>query len=1011
MKKFASVFLFFLMLCAILVISSTDVDAASGTCGAEGSNLTWTLDAQGTLTISGTGAMQNWEYSDSVPWYSNRSSVKTVVINRGVTTIGDRAFYNCTCLTDLTIPDSVTTIGNYAFRNCTGLTSVTIPDSVITIGSYAFYNCTGLTQINFNAVNMNDLSSSNCVFYKAGQSGTGIKVTIGKQVTKIPAYLFCPYSSSSYSSKLTTVEFADGSVCKSIGKNSFSYCTSLTGVYISDLKAWCEIEFGSNTSNPLCYAEKLYLNNTLITELEIPDGVTAIGEYAFRNCTGLTTVTIPDSVTTIGYDTFRDCTSLTSVTIPDSVTTIGGSAFYYCTSLKSVTIPDSVTTIGEHAFLKCSSLTSITIPDSVTTIGNYTFSHCYGLTSVTIPDSVTTIGDYAFYGCSRLNHVAYTGDQSQWEKISIGDDNSSLTDTNRHYNAKETDVYWTKNCVNVGLFCEICGKFIVKENSEDGTHSYTDAGDISCNDCDFVQSLSSISVYQKPSNLKYELFTGILNVEDGLLQARYNDGGLIKIEMEPDMVSGFDNAKLGTQTLTVTYEGKTATFTVEIVPGVPNSVKIITMPETLNYITGAALDLTGLSLLACYPGDLTVEIPLADITVSSVDMTTPGIKTVDVGFKGISTTFSIYVHTKQVVTLDSTTYPESSHNYASGTNDSKTFTSPGASSLTLTFNSSSYTESNYDWIYLYDGAGNQVGKYSGSLANKVVTIPGDTFTIKLTSDSSVNKYGYAFSSIVAETILHIYDNGACTICGQFEHGLILTENTVINENLEHDIYIDLNGYNLSGTIITNGYAVYGMDSTTNGYTCESIGYFNCVDENGNAIIPVAHFKSNITGSVKRYMAIKDENGYSFHRFYLGITHQTLRPTTTGVGYKAVFYADEMVIAQLDENNAFGFTMQLEGNKAVTAYKDRASFVSGKTVTLRIDNYDIGRYGEAALSAKVMLQLADGMVIESTDCTMTMRSMLEALNDMTLTAEQQTAVKAMIEKFAIIKTWDTENLYA
>ena len=261
--------------------------------------------------------------------------------------------------------------------------------------------------------------------------------------------------------------------------------------------------------------------------------------------------------------------------------------------------------------------------------------------------------------------------------------------------------------------------------------------------------------------------------------------------------------------------------------------------------------------------------------------------------------------------------------------------------------------------------------------------------------------------------MHTYNNGACTICGQFEHGLVLTQDTVINENLEHDIYIDLNGYDLSGTIITNGYAVYGMDSTTNGYTCDSIGYYNCVDENGNAIVPVSHFKSDITGSVKRYMTVKDENGYSFHRFYLAITYMTLRPTTSGVGYKAVFYGDDMVKAQLSETEAFGYTLQLGDYTPKSIYKGRDAFISGKTITLRIDNFDVEKYGETPLHASVVIKLSDGTVIETAQVSTTLRSMLETVsaNYSAFTAAQLSVIKTMIEKHVIIKEWATGNLYA
>ncbi len=220
----------------------------------------------------------------------------------------------------------------------------------------------------------------------------------------------------------------------SIGEDAFSDCSSLTSVHITDLSAWCRINFVNSAANPLTCAKNLYLNNILVKELVIPNNISVIKNYAFFLCKSLTSVTIPDSVTSIGEYAFFSCDSLTSVTIPDSVTEIGSYAFSECRSLTSVTIPNSVTTIGGNAFYGCSSLkefkgkfvadngrclikdstfiayaaasgTTYTLPDSVTSIGNYAFAYCDSLTSVTIPDSVTTIGDDAFYKCRSLTSV------------------------------------------------------------------------------------------------------------------------------------------------------------------------------------------------------------------------------------------------------------------------------------------------------------------------------------------------------------------------------------------------------------------------------------------------------------------------------------------------------------------------------------------------------------------------------------------------------------------------------
>ena len=332
-KRLLSFVLAALMIASLLPATALAADIVdSGTCGAEGdgSNLTWTLDSEGVLTISGSGDMHGYDHLGA-PWYGIRSPVKSAVIADGVTSIGDSAFFDCTSLTSVTIPDSVTSIGEYAFYNCTSLTSVTIPNSVTSIGEYTFYNCTSLTS-----------------------------VAIPDSVTSIGEYAF------SHCTSLTSVTIPDS--VTSIGRYAFYYCTSLTSVTIPD----------SVTS----IGEYAFYDCTSLTSVTIPDSVTSIGYKAFGSCESLTSVTIPDSVTSIGDGAFSCCTSLTSVTIPNSVTSIGDSAFYDCTSLTSVTIPNSVTIIGVAAFSCCTSLTSVTIPDSVTIIGGSAFFDCDNLTDV-----------------------------------------------------------------------------------------------------------------------------------------------------------------------------------------------------------------------------------------------------------------------------------------------------------------------------------------------------------------------------------------------------------------------------------------------------------------------------------------------------------------------------------------------------------------------------------------------------------------------------------------------------
>ena len=298
--------------------------------GSCGDNLTWKLEGN-TLTISGTGTMKDYSYDTDAPWYSSKASIYSVIIESGVTSIGDSAFSSCRSLESIKIPNSVTHIGDSAFRYCSSLESVTIPSSVTSIGNSAFYDCSSLTS-----------------------------VTIPNGVTSIgdSAFYYC--------SSLTSVTIPNG--VTSIGDSAFSGCRSLTSITIPNgVTNIGDLAFGGCSS---------------LTSITIPNGVTSIGVLAFSGCSNLTSITIPNGVTSIGDSAFSGCSNLTSITIPNGVTSIESYAFSYCSNLTSVTIPDSVTSIGDRAFYDCSSLESVTIPDSVTSIGNSAFRDCSSLEAV-----------------------------------------------------------------------------------------------------------------------------------------------------------------------------------------------------------------------------------------------------------------------------------------------------------------------------------------------------------------------------------------------------------------------------------------------------------------------------------------------------------------------------------------------------------------------------------------------------------------------------------------------------
>ena len=295
-----------------------------------------------------------------------------LVKSRAYVTYGKKEYIG-----DVVIPSSikyngkeydVTNIGDEAFNNCTELTSISLPNTVTEIGAYAFAYCNQLTTIN------------------------------------IP-------------SSVTTIK-----------RNAFGNCFMLQYVNITDLEAWCNIDFEEIYANPLYHAQGLYINGELATDIDIPETITeikrltfyyytklksvkipntveSIGEASFYYCINLNEVIIPNSVTTIEPEAFKYCEGLTSITIPNSVSSLGRLAFYSCKSLSAVTLPESMTSIEDNTFYGCSSLTSVTIPNSVTSIGSSAFSGCSSLTSVTIPNSVTSIGGGTFNGCSSLTSV------------------------------------------------------------------------------------------------------------------------------------------------------------------------------------------------------------------------------------------------------------------------------------------------------------------------------------------------------------------------------------------------------------------------------------------------------------------------------------------------------------------------------------------------------------------------------------------------------------------------------
>lgn len=289
---------------------------------------------------------------------------------------------------DLVIPDEidgkpVTTIGSQAFYNRDKIESITIGNNVKTIGESAFSSCANLKS-----------------------------VIMSNKVTSLENSVF------NNCSNLTNVTFPDK--LETIGNSTFAGCTSLKNITIP-----------SNVKSIGTYA---FSGCTSLESIVLPDSVETIGDFVFYNCTNLKNVKLPSDIESIPNYFFWNCTSLKSVTIPDSVKSMGYNVFFGCTNLESVTLPNGITSIGNSMFSGCSALKRIVIPENVTSIGTSAFKNCANLESIVIPKSLKSVGKSAFYGCGKLLKVNYMGTDEEWGKISIGENNSSISNNIMNYN-------------------------------------------------------------------------------------------------------------------------------------------------------------------------------------------------------------------------------------------------------------------------------------------------------------------------------------------------------------------------------------------------------------------------------------------------------------------------------------------------------------------------------------------------------------------------------------------------
>jgi len=416
-----------------------------GTCG---SNISWMLTADGTLTLTGSGAMENYDtiYTDTyAPWFAYREQVKKVIIEDGITTIGSEAFYEMHNLTNINLPESLVTIGDYAFYFCSSLTSLKLPNYITQIGDGAFLWCENMTEIHLS----NRLTTIGASAF--GSSGI-TTITIPASVTYIGEIAFCPCAN------LKTIYFKGNA--PEIGDYVLSGC-SATAYYPQGDSTWTAAKrtafdgditwiagtSASGTCGPNLTWD-LHMNGTLtitgngymtaystanpapwraykVLNVVLEDGVKSVGDYAFYNCNLMYSISLPDSLEDIGYWSFYNCSSLLEISIPDNVYLIGNDAFIRCSRLVSVKLPGSLENIYDDTFKECESLSEITIPSGVTRIYERAFSSCYDLDTIIFLGDAPQIDSTAFTGVSA--DVYFPEDNESWTFDIMKDYGGSLT--------------------------------------------------------------------------------------------------------------------------------------------------------------------------------------------------------------------------------------------------------------------------------------------------------------------------------------------------------------------------------------------------------------------------------------------------------------------------------------------------------------------------------------------------------------------------------------------------------
>ena len=658
--------------------------------------------------------------------FSNCSNLKTVTFEEGTTEIASGLFSNCTGLEHITIPDTVTVVEGNAFSGALNLETVTLSRNLIEIQGAAFDSCTSLTEI-----------------------------AIPDTVTKIGAWAFKNCTS--------LMEIVIPNTVTEIGESVFADCFALTTIIWSD----------SLTRIP----ESTFYNCTSLVNFAIPDSVTEVWSEVFYNCDSLTSITIPYGVTSIGSSAFYDCDALETVDMANSVTSLGSSAFKHCDVLKNVKLSRNLTSIPSEAFRECAELEQIVIPYFTTKIEANAFNSSPKLTKVVVHEKLASINTSAFSYADRTVFYGPTGSYTNTWCTDNGYSFVENTAVTTKVTAAESSVTIPKGKTYM-LDFDIAPidfhEVITTKSSNTAVATVDETGKItavapgtatikiivggasaSCK-VTVTQAVTKITLNKTKLSLDvpqtYQLTATITPSDASNKTLNWTSSNPAAATVDANgLVTAVGNGTAVIKAESTDGTGISASCTVTVVD--PSKIPV----------SGIALDKTSLSLEATEDYQLTATISPANAANKGLiwSSSNEAVATVDSNGKvtaiakgaatitaaaadgyGASASCTVTVTNNGYLVTDLAQF-QSSHPYADRCTDFWLYRRSGAGSLSITFAAETEIEDGFDYLYIYDGEGNLIGKYTGTeLANQTITIPGDTVKVQIESDDSGNAWGF-----------------------------------------------------------------------------------------------------------------------------------------------------------------------------------------------------------------------------------------------------------------------------